>query len=132
MDELEADFQTPQNQLISYIYRIHNCIKKVSFNDSSKVFFTKIIPINHFNLLQLGASVLSWSKHILNQVMKAAEQNNIDLYYQDTDSIHLKKSDLNKLAEIYKKKYGIQLIDKQMIQFHCNFDSLNGAVGKVF
>ena len=121
-----------QKKLISYIYRNYNFIKEVTFNDSSKAFVKKIKPINnHFNLPQFGASVLSWSKHIMNQVMSTAEQNNIDIYYQDTDSLHLKECDVPKLAEIYKAKYGRELIGKQMTQFHCDFDSFQGSVGEI-
>ena len=120
-----------QNKLISYIYRNYNFIKEVSFS-STKAFVKKIKPINnHFNLPQFGASVLSWSKHIMNQVMSTAEQNNIDIYYQDTDSLHLKESDVSKLADIYKDKYGRELIGKQMTQFHCDFDSFPGAIGDI-
>ena len=121
-----------QKKLISYIYRNYNFIKEVSFNDSSKAFVKKIKPINnHFNLPQFGASVLSWSKHIMNQVMSTAEQHNIDIYYQDTDSVHIKECDVPKLAAIYKEKYGKELIGKHMTQFHCDFDSFNGAVGDI-
>ena len=121
-----------KNKLMSYIYRNYNFIKEITFNDSSKCFIKKIKPINnHFNLPQFGASVLSWSKHIMNQVMSTAEQNNIDIYYQDTDSMHLKESDVSKLADIYKAKYGRDLIGKQMTQFHCDFDSFPGAVGDI-
>ena len=113
-----------KSKLISYIYRNYNFIKEVQYTDSSKVFVKKIKPINnHFNLPQFGASVLSWSKHIMNQVMSTAEQNNIDIYYQDTDSVHVKECDVSKLADIYKEKYGRDLIGKQMTQFHCDFDS---------
>ena len=121
-----------RNKLISYIYRNYNFIKEVSFNDSSKCFVKKIKPINnHFNLPQFGASVLSWSKHIMNQVMSTAEQNNIDIYYQDTDSMHLKECDVPKLAKIYKGKYNKELIGTQMTQFHCDFDSFDGAIGDI-
>ena len=121
-----------KKNLISYIYRNYNFIKEVSFNDSTKCFVKKIKPINnHFNLPQFGASVLSWSKHIMNQVMSTAEQHGIDIYYQDTDSLHLKECDVDRLAEIYKVKYGRDLIGKQMTQFHCDFDSFPGAVGNI-
>lgn len=121
-----------RKKLISYIYRNYNYVKEVSFTDSSKAFVKKIKPINnHFNLPQFGASVLSWSKHIMNQVMTTAEQNDIDIYYQDTDSMHLKESDVSKLSAIYKTKYGSELIGKQMTQFHCDFDAFPGAVGDV-
>ena len=63
--------------------------------------------------------------------MSTAEQHNIDIYYQDTDSVHIKECDVPKLAAIYKEKYGKELIGKHMTQFHCDFDSFNGAVGDI-
>ena len=109
-----------QKKLISYIYGNYNFIKEVSFNDSSKAFVKKIKPINnHFNLPQFGASVLSWSKHIMNQVMSLLHDN---IYYQDTESLHIKECDVPILAAIYKEKYGKELIGKHMTQFHCDFD----------
>ena len=116
-----------KNKLTSYVYRNYNFIKEVTFTDSSKCFVKKIKPVNeHFNLPQFGASVLSWSKHIMNQVVSTAEQNNIDIYYTDTDSVHLNECDLPKLASIYKEKYGKELIGKNMTQFHCDFDTYSG------
>lgn len=34
----------------------------------------------------------------MNQVMTTAEQNDIDIYYQDTDSMHLKESDVSSIC----------------------------------
>ena len=123
----------PLNKLTSYIYRNYNFIKEITIEDNiSKAYVKKIKPINnHFNLPQFGVSVLSWSKHIMNQVMCTAEQNNIPIFYQDTDSMHLFESDVDKLATIYREKYGKTLIGKNMCQFHCDFDSFDGANGNV-
>ncbi|KAK8883140.1 hypothetical protein M9Y10_045788 [Tritrichomonas musculus] len=67
----------------------------------------------------------------MNQVVSTAEQNNIDIYYTDTDSVHLNECDLPKLASIYKEKYGKELIGKNMTQFLCDFDTFPGAVGQI-
>ena len=45
--------------------------------------------------------------------------------------LHLKECDVTILANIYKSKYGRELIGKQMTQFHCDFDSFPGAVGAI-
>ena len=122
-----------RDKLTSYIYRNYNFIKEVTIeNGISKAYVKKIKPINkHFNLPQFGASVLSWSKHIMNSVVSTAEQNNINIYYTDTDSVHINEDDLQRLNEIYKHKYNKELIGKQMTQFHCDFDSFDGAVGEI-
>ena len=58
----------------------------------------------------------------MNEVMCLAEDNGIIIYYQDTDSIHIKKSDVPLLAKLYKEKYGRNLIGKNMGQFHGDFE----------
>lgn len=48
------------------------------------IYVKKVKPINnHFNLPQFGATVLSYSKHLMNRVISTAEQNGIDIYYTD-------------------------------------------------
>ncbi len=123
----------PKNKAIKYIWKNYNYITEIIENKSiDNVYVKKVKPINnHFNLPHFGASVLSWSKHLMNRVISSAEQNGIDIYYTDTDSIHVKEIDVPRIAEVFKKKYGRELIGKKMTQFHCDFDSFNGAVGGV-
>ena len=45
----------------------------------------------------IGIQILSMSKRIMNEVMCLAEDLNIPIYYQDTDSAHLPKKYLTKL-----------------------------------
>lgn len=93
--------------------------------------FKLIKPINeHFNLVSCGVEVLSTSKSIMFEVMNTAEDLDISMYYTDTDSIHIDNSKIPLLAETYKKKYGRDLIGKDMGQFHTDFDSdiLEGEV----
>ena len=78
-----------------------------------------IKPINnHFNLPQFGVAVLSWSKHLMNRVMCTAEQNGLNIYYQDTDSMHLDDSNIKRLGKIFEEKYGKVLIGSALTQFH--------------
>jgi hypothetical protein len=37
----------------------------------------------------IGAFILSMSKRIMSEVMCLAEDNGIEIYYQDTDSMHI-------------------------------------------
>ena len=124
----------PKNKAIKYIWKNYNYITEVIENNSiDNIYVKKLKPINnHFNLPHFGASVLSWSKHLMNRVISTAEQNEIPIYYTDTDSLHLNESDLPKLANIFRKKYNKELIGTQMTQFHCDFDSFEGAVGEVY
>ena len=59
----------------------------------------------------------------MNEVMCTAEDNDIDIFYQDTDSMHLFEKDINQLEKIFNEKYNRKLIGKGMGQFHSDFDS---------
>jgi len=81
-------------------------------------------PINnHFNNAPCGVEVLSNSKRIMNEVMVLAQDLNIKIYYQDTDSLHIESSDVEILESKFKEKYQRELIGKYMGQFHSDFDS---------
>ncbi len=58
--------------------------------------------------------------------MSVANDNNIVIYYQDTDSMHLKNADISKLEECYKLKYNTEIRGETMAKFHSDF-SLKGA-----
>jgi hypothetical protein len=117
-----------KDDLDRFAIRYYNYITEIASNESSdKVFIKKTKPVNdHWNVPQFGASVLSWSKHIMNSVIGTAEQNNIPIFYTDTDSIHILDEDIARLSECYKKKYNKQLIGSQLTQFHTDFESING------
>ena len=105
-----------------YLTRNYNWITSfVKFGNKIKVNSVKCL-IDHFNIAQVGVCILSNSKRIMNEVMSLAEDNDIDLYYQDTDSMHLKDADISKLSSVFKTKYGRELIGKGLGQFHSDFD----------
>ena len=86
--------------------------------------FKLIKPINeHFNLVSAGVEVLSTSKSIMFEVMNTAEDLDISMYYTDTDSLAIDYSKIPLLAEEFEKKYGRELIGKNMGNFHDDFDS---------
>jgi len=77
---------------------------------------------NHFNICHVGIEILSMSKRIMNEVMCLAEDRNIEIMYQDTDSLHVFGKDIKPLAEAYKNTYNRDLIGKALGQFHNDFD----------
>ena len=77
----------------------------------------------HFNNAHCGVEVLAMSKRIMNEVMCLAEDNHLDIYYQDTDSMHIKQKDIDVLATKFCEIYDRELIGKSMGQFHTDFDS---------
>ena len=115
------DVYKGEDDFIAYLNRNYNWITSyVRFGNKIKVNLVKTL-VEHFNIAQVGVCILSQSKRIMNEVMCLAEDNNIDLYYQDTDSMHLKDEDISKLADAFKNTYGRELIGKNLGQFHSDF-----------
>jgi hypothetical protein len=105
-----------------YLTRNYNWVTSyVKFGNKIKVNTVKTL-IDHFNIAQVGVCILSNSKRIMNEVMCLAEDNNIDLYYQDTDSMHLRDEHIPVLSKVFKETYGRDLIGKGLGQFHSDFD----------
>jgi len=67
------------------------------------------------------------SKRIMNEVMCLGEDLKLNMYYQDTDSIHIDNHSVPILAKEFEKKYNKNLIGKGMGQFHTDFDMDNAA-----
>jgi hypothetical protein len=121
--ETETIIRT-RRQAITYIKRNYNHI--LDFYDIGKnlIGITTQSAINyHYNRCHIGCNILSMSKRIMNNVMCLAEDNNIDMFYQDTDSIHLKEEDINKLEKLYNEKYNVELIGEGFGQFHSDFNA---------
>ena len=74
----------------------------------------------------IGCLILSMSKRIMNEIMCLAEDLGIEIYYQDTDSMHIFKDDLKRLSEAFKNKYHRELIGNNMGQFHSDFEPVKG------
>ena len=112
-------------------YMIKNSAKITEINQiNDNLYQVKITkPIYEFNTnTLLGVQVLSMSKRIMNEVMTTAEDLDIKIFYQDTDSMHIEKSRLNDLSDEYKRRFKRDLIGKNLGQFHNDFDELDGEV----
>jgi hypothetical protein len=110
---------------------IHRMISRTPISDRMALFEEHKSLTEHFSPVHLGVQVLDSSKHIMNRVMCLAEDINADIWYQDTDSLHIDYDKVPVLAESYRDKYGKELIGKQMGQFHVDFD-LKGSKGNIF
>jgi len=116
------------DEIDKYVDKNYNFIQKYEkINDDGNIDRYAITTIkgieDHYNNCACGVEVLAMSKRIMNEVMCLAENMNIELFYQDTDSMHLYEKDIDPLAEMYEKVYGRVLIGKGMGQFHSDFDS---------
>ena len=66
------------------------------------------------------------SKRIMNEVMCLAYDIGCKIYYQDTDSMHIVKEDLEKLEKAFEDKYHRPLKGTNLGQFHTDFCSFDG------
>ena len=108
---------------MDFMDRHYNYIKEAVKmpNGYYKIKLAKTID-NHFNNVPQGASILSWSKRIMYEVMTLAEDNNYPVYITDTDSLHIDTDKVPLLGEKFKEKYGRELIGEELGQFHTDFD----------
>jgi hypothetical protein len=92
----------------NYISKYFNDIKLITeIKDyNNQIISYKIVKhkqlINHYNSPHIGAEILSISKMIMNELIYTAEENNIKVYYTDTDSTHIKQSEIPILSNIFK------------------------------
>ena len=107
------------DEFYTYLSRNYNYVE--SFNKiegSNKIIMKVIKPINnHFNIAHVGVSILSMSKRIMNEVICLAEDNNIDIFYQDTDSMSIEYENIETLRTKFNEKYNRELIGSNMHQF---------------
>ena len=67
----------------------------------------------------------------MNKVFSCADDCDIQVYYQDTDSNHLNYGDVPKIVDRYKDKYGLELVGEDLGNFHVGFD-LYGATSEIY
>jgi hypothetical protein len=60
--------------------------------------------------------------------MCLADDIGIQIYYQDTDSMHMNESDIATLSDAFEKKYGRCLIGSDMQQFHSDFSPIKDGL----
>ena len=106
----------------NYLSRKYNFIREITESgDKMLIKETKVID-DHYNNCYAGVEVLSMSKRIMNEVMCLAQEKNLKIYYQDTDSMHINDKDIAILEKEFKLKYGRDLKGKYMGQFHSDFE----------
>jgi hypothetical protein len=100
------------------------------------LFNTRKVVNDHYNFLHICNEILSMSKRIMNEVFEVAHNNNIEIFYQDTDSMKLYQKDVQKLSDAFRIKYNKDLIGKSLGQFKDEYADLHSdifiAVGKKF
>ena len=104
----------------------YNYIEDIDIEGSAKsIVILRRKLLNQFNNCLFGIQVLSMSKRIMNEVMCLAEDLHLDIYYQDTDSMHIVRDQVPILAKEFEKLYGRPLIGENVMGcFHGDFDEL--------
>ena len=105
--------------------RYHQICEITEIDENTYLFELAKQKSLQFNNVVFGVTVLSMSKRIMNEVMCLAEDENIEIYYQDTDSMHIESDKLSHLADAFQRKYNRVLIGDNMGQFHDDFDELS-------
>lgn len=105
-------------QLDKYIAKNFNVIENYYELDNQYKVEEIVNSYNHFNRSHCAAAILSYSKRIMNRIMNLANDRNIDIYYQDTDSMHIKQSDQEELVKAYKEVYSQSLSLKYKDKCH--------------
>ena len=84
--------------------------------------FVKILSCsyNQSNFAHLGVMILSQSKHYMNRLLELSSPDSI--FYQDTDSYHILRSEVQPLADRYREKYGAELLGSSLCQFHVDYE----------
>ena len=108
---------------MSYNYNYIDSVLKV--NDR---YYIKAVQLtlSHHNYVHCGVEILSMSKLIMNYVFDCANDCNVKMYYQDTDSIHLNYDDVDNIVERYTDNYKIDLVGENLCQFHVDFPKQDG------
>ena len=61
----------------------------------------------------------------MNKVFRCADDCDIQIYYQGTDSIHLNYGDVDTVVKRYKEEYGSELVGESLGNFHIDFSMDN-------
>jgi hypothetical protein len=119
-----------QNKYENFIDNNYNRIKEFSIigknfnNEDIFLFKSRNIIDNHFNFQHMGCEILSMSKRIMNEVFDVANDNNIEIFYQDTDSLKMFTEDVQRLSQAFKTKYDKELLGKALSQFKDEYSDI--------
>ena len=111
-----------------YLDYNYQSIKSVNTDGNNYYVETYNSVGNHFNRCHIGNQILSMSKIIMNDLIYTCEDNNIKVYYQDTDSVHIDKKNLSNITNIYADRE-INIIGDGLGQFHPDYE-LEGVKDK--
>lgn len=77
---------------------------------------------NHTSYNHIASVILAVSKSLMNSVIYLALDNDIDVYYTDTDSIFMPAIYEEKLADLYKQKYFRDIFGNDLQQMKSDYE----------
>lgn len=109
-------------QMSNYILKNSTrLIGYTKFNENQYLVKERVPILAHSNHAHCASIILSYSKRMMYRVMYLAEDNGIEILMHATDSMHLDFDDIPRLNNLYRAKYGKELIGKDMGDFHSDF-----------
>jgi len=120
-----------KDEIENYISKNFDALKSCHYNNTKeRARIEEWCSVSeHFSSPQVGSEILSYSKRVMNRLMCCAEDNGIKIFYQDTDSIHMRFEDVAKLKKAYLekakiKKYDCMVLDGEALgNFHIDLES---------
>ncbi len=123
----DTDIYLIPSQVNRYLANNHDRIKRINImpNGDTRVLTAK--PINrHFNQQHVASMILEKAKHLMRKVLLIQQRVQSPLagniYYTDTDSIHISRDAWVELESIWSNLHGTQLEGKKLGQFHSDFE----------
>lgn len=123
----DMDYYIPPDKLNRFIANNYYRISHMTImpNGDTRVVANKAIN-RHFNQQHVAAMILETSKHLMRKVLLLQQRIGSPLagqiFYTDTDSIHISEPAWGELEAIYKNKYDETLEGKNLGQFHSDFE----------
>jgi hypothetical protein len=118
-DIIKTEIFKNETEFNKYLTRNPERVESFNYINGTSKIIAKIMKVtnkNDYNYVHIGSIILAIAKRINNEIITLAEDNNINIYYQSTDSILLKSKDVEKLKDLYKLKYGRELIGNNLGQ----------------
>lgn len=107
------------------LYRIHSFEVTEGDHVTAEIYCRDMS--HSFNIF--GSNVLAMARRMIGRVMALAEDIEEEhpelspgLFYTDTDSMHIRQDLLQLLVPAFEKKYGWNIMGKDLCQFHIDFD----------
>ena len=114
------------NEYYNFISKNYKHIAEIEpINESDYIIKINKSIHRHFNMVHLGVNILSKSKNQINKIFSLAQDKGIHIYYQDTDSMHIRMKDIKIVEKAFREKYNKEITGFNLGQFHVDFEMNN-------